>query len=895
LRHPKKLNLVQVPGTNSYDISGFAWNKTVVPGATATFGFCADGYGPRAKVVSASGAPFGTDAAGLTATYFDNADLTGPSVSRIDRGINFLWGERGPAATIGPDTFSARWTGSITPSFSETYAFTTTTDNGVRLWIGGQLLVDDWTETTPQGSELRSHAATIALEAGRHYELKMEYFESTGNAQAVLEWSSSSQPRAVVPASAFMTAIEPGEPGACDVTMNVRVDTTVHPIPAEIYGINSATAARIAEDRLGSTRFGGNRCSAYNWETNASNAGSDYQFQNDGFLSSSNAPGQAIAQLLSDTADHAMTTVVTIPVGGYVAADKRGDGDVRSTPDYLQTRFFGNYADHDGPLPLVPDATDRSVFQSEFVNWATLTYPTTKIAFMLDNEPDLWSSTHAEIWPVKPTYDDVTSRNAEYAAMIHRRVPNATVVGYGSYGWTGWETLQGSPDAQTKGRFLDYYLDKMREAEQTYGHRVVDAMDIHWYPEARGDNTRITENCTTAGCVAARVQAPRSLWDATYTEDSWIAQWMTKGPIVLLSRMKASIEAHYPGTKLAINEWNYGAGSHISGGIATADVLGIFGRDGVAMANNWMGEPSEFAHGAFQIFRNYDMVGSAFGDTSIGAVASDNDLASVYAAYDGKDRNRVTIVAINKSATAKTAGIRVAHQRSFRSAQVYVLSTAAWSEYYHIAHPQVADSIHTVATNAFSYVMPAYSVSIIVPSMDEDVAKGPSWPPPPAPPQFGGWTFDTTLNSWTSSSNAGGTIAWDGTTGNPNPGSVKINCPFSKTGQNVTVHIGEPKVDLTGKKITLRLRSDGNFSGGVIFYVMSRWRDWSHYTWIGQGWGVPGTNWITMTFDTNAAKASNPNFNPSIIADMGIQIQSNASSKPTTLWLDSVQYPLATP
>jgi hypothetical protein len=125
------------------------WNKTLVPGAVTHFGFCARNSGPRARVVSVSGAPFGTDAAGLTGTYFANADLSGDGVSRIDRGINFIWADRGPSATIAGKAFSARWTGSITAATSEKITLSTTSLVGLRLWINGQPLVDDWANTRP--------------------------------------------------------------------------------------------------------------------------------------------------------------------------------------------------------------------------------------------------------------------------------------------------------------------------------------------------------------------------------------------------------------------------------------------------------------------------------------------------------------------------------------------------------------------------------------------------------------------------------------------------------------------------------------------------------------------------------------------------------------------------
>ena len=115
----------------------------------------------------------------------------------------------------------------------------------------------------------------------------------------------------------------------------------------------------------------------------------------------------------------------------------------------------------------------------------------------------------------------------------------------------------------------------------------MDVLDLHWYPEARGGGVRITEANNAAAVAAARVQAPRSLWDPAYGENSWISIDARVGAIRLLPRMREKIAAHYPGTRLAITEYNYGGGDHVSGGVAQADVLGIFGREDVFAATLW--------------------------------------------------------------------------------------------------------------------------------------------------------------------------------------------------------------------------------------------------------------------------------------------------------------------
>jgi hypothetical protein len=131
---------------------------------------------------------------GLSATYFDSATFSGAVITRTDPTVNFTWGLGSPAGAVGPDTFSARWTGQVEAQFTGTYTFYTQSDDGVRLWVNGQQLVNNWTNHS-----LTENRGTIALTAGQRYAIRMEFFENTGSATARLLWSSSSTPKAVVP------------------------------------------------------------------------------------------------------------------------------------------------------------------------------------------------------------------------------------------------------------------------------------------------------------------------------------------------------------------------------------------------------------------------------------------------------------------------------------------------------------------------------------------------------------------------------------------------------------------------------------------------------------------------------------------------------------------------
>ncbi|MBZ4417601.1 PQQ-dependent sugar dehydrogenase [Myxococcus sp. RHST-1-4] len=132
---------------------------------------------------------------GLRAEYFDALDFTGAKLERVDTTVDFRWGDGSPDASMDGNTFSARWTGSVVPQFSEVYTFYTQSNDGVRLWVNGQLLIDNWAR-----HDTTENLGTIALQAGRAYSLRMEFFETSGVANARLLWSSPSRPKQVIPA-----------------------------------------------------------------------------------------------------------------------------------------------------------------------------------------------------------------------------------------------------------------------------------------------------------------------------------------------------------------------------------------------------------------------------------------------------------------------------------------------------------------------------------------------------------------------------------------------------------------------------------------------------------------------------------------------------------------------
>ncbi len=511
--------------------------------------------------------------------------------------------------------------------------------------------------------------------------------------------------------------VEPVDPGAGDVAFVVRADQDVHAISPWIYGINQVRDLDTKQRGTSLVRMGGNRLTAYNWENNASNAGTDYLNQSDDYLMTGlpngDKPGEAVRARATAALSKNAAFLATIPICGYVAADKNGGGDVNQTPNYLQARFRKTIARKNGAFSQTPDLADDSVYQDEFVAFLKTAFPAAfngnqaQFMFSLDNEPDLWSSTHPRIHPNPVGYAELVQKNIDFAKAVKDVAPNAVVTGFVSYGYNGYTSLQNAPDQN--GNFIEYWLDAMKAAETQAGKRIVDVLDLHWYPEARGNGQRITGDDTSAASVQARAQAPRSLWDSTYKEDSWIANDVLNGPIALLPWLKAKIDAHYPGTKIGFTEYWYGGGAHISGALAEADVLGIFGREGVFLANMWeLNDNVDMAYAALRAFTSYDGQGSHFGDTSVRATSSDVAKASVYASVDAQNTGRMVLVAINKTTGSLKASMRLAAYGNYKNAEIWQITSAKPDL---VSVPALAAG----ATNGFVYDMPALSVSVIVP------------------------------------------------------------------------------------------------------------------------------------------------------------------------------------
>jgi len=516
-------------------------------------------------------------------------------------------------------------------------------------------------------------------------------------------------------------------PERAAVTVTVTPSST-HPISPYIYGINFATKIDGVPNALTLDRTGGNRWTAYNWENNASNAGSDYQYQNDNALSDSRAPGDAVSVLIAEDQKNAMASIVTVQMQGFVAGDEDGPVNVSNPPDKKRFKkvFFEKKAVSNEPFTLKPSVSDDSVYMDEFI-WAIDrkfagqnifgAKPSTHPAFIsLDNEPELWKSTHLEIQgKTGITADSYIAKTIGLASAIKKQFPDSVIFGPAHYGFMGLYSWNGELSSTPFGSnwFADKYLTAMKNASAAFGRPLVDVYDFHWYPEATDHNGARINSLMSPNLsddqVQAIVQSPRSLWDKTYREKSWIIDALGQ-PIYILDRLQSRIDADNPGMKLALTEYNNGGGQHIAGTIAQADNLGIFGTHALFAASLWMLAPKEpYTLAGFRAFRNFDGDNHHFGDTSVRSTSSNAAVVVVYVSTDSSRAGRVVMVAINRSSMDQVTSIT--GQPLTGTARLYQMSAASAAKQSAIR--PVAAGVQPVSSSSITLTLPALSVTTV--------------------------------------------------------------------------------------------------------------------------------------------------------------------------------------
>jgi hypothetical protein len=276
--------------------------------------------------------------------------------------------------------------------------------------------------------------------------------------------------------------------------------------------------------------------------------------------------------------------------------------------------------------------------------------------YTLDNEPSLWHSTHRDVHPTGTSMEELLNKVLDYAGAIKEVDPAALIVGPEEWGWTGLFLSGLDQQHVSRNGFAKLLPDRSTHSDMDYipwlldqlridGRHLLDVVSVHYYPQGGefGDDT-------SDAMQLRRNRSTRSLWDPEYIDESWI-----QDRVALIPKLRSWVDEHYvPGTPIALTEYNWGAEDHISGATAQADVLGIFGREGLDMATRWATPRSETpTYKAIKLYRNYDGAGSTFGNTSVFLSGATPDTLAAFAAIRSSD-SALTIMIVSKYLSNRT-------------------------------------------------------------------------------------------------------------------------------------------------------------------------------------------------------------------------------------------------
>jgi hypothetical protein len=451
----------------------------------------------------------------------------------------------------------------------------------------------------------------------------------------------------------------------------VVVDCTApsHRISPLIYGIAFSNLRELKENHqweVGATarRWGGNPTSRYNWKLgNVWNTANDYFFRN---VILGTSPQYTSDSFLQANLQHGVQSALTVPMLGWVAKDATSVGFPKSffgpqqkmDPDVPEA---GNGIGPSGEALSPPSPTQTSVeappsFIHEWVRSIRekdQTRGRSVHQYILDNEPMLWNTTHRDVHPEPATYDELLERTIAYGTAVRQADPDAVIAGPAEWGWTNYynSAADVAPGGNKKDRkahgnvpLLAWYLKKLSEHEKQTGTRILDVVDVHFYPQGEGIGFE-ESGATDPATSARRIRSTRALWDPTYTDESWIDD-----KVELIPRLKRWISENYPGRGISIGEYNFGATKHMSGGLAQAEALGRFAEGNLTSAFLFTYPPNRSpTFWAFRAYRNFDGKGGGFQDNFVPSrfeKASDAQGMSLFASRSD-DGKRVVAVALN--------------------------------------------------------------------------------------------------------------------------------------------------------------------------------------------------------------------------------------------------------
>jgi len=583
----------------------------------------------------------------------------------------------------------------------------------------------------------------------------------------------SLQDLAGAPQSVFylddITLVSSGVPPVTNALVPIAIDAQLnrHPISPLIYGVAFASSNQLSDLNFTLNRSGGNAETRYNWQLNAHNHCADWYFES--LADSPGTPAAATDDFVANSRGGGAEAMVTISMIGWMP--KLGAGRARLA-SYATTNY-GPQTDTDWQYfpvagngigtnviahttwvittnnPNDANFATNSAFQRAYVQhltnqWGLSTNGGVRY-YLMDNEETIWHASHRDVHPIGATMQEIRDKFFDYAGVVKAVDPNALVLAPEEWGWSGYfdsgydQQNSGNHDRGTNGGwdYCPWLLNQFHQRATNSNQRLLDYFTLHCYPqggEFGGD--------TSVSMQLLRNRSTRQLWDTNYVDASWIGQQSANTILMLIPRMQGWVNSYYPGTKTGLTEYNWGAEGHINGATAQADILGIFGREGLDLANRWTAvAATDIVHKAMKLYRSYDGSKSTFGALSVAATVPNPDNVSAFAAVRSSD-GALTVMVINKQiALSATASFSLGNFLPSGTAQVWQLTSAN-------AITRLSDL--NITGRSFSNTVPAQSVTLLV--LPAAVPASPASNPAPANGATGA-VVNTSL-SWKAGTNA---------------------------------------------------------------------------------------------------------------------------------------------
>ncbi len=482
------------------------------------------------------------------------------------------------------------------------------------------------------------------------------------------------------------------------LSATVNFAGTRKPISPLIYGVNFGDDAQAASLRFPLRRNGGNSTTRYNWSANSHSTASDYYYQD--IPDSYDGQGRSTVDhfvFIGQSAGSA--SIITMPtIGWQPLGDRQKHGGfsiAKYGPQDQNECTYGDISycradDGNGYCDSVGTTTTYCKFDSYLGHWiikgnnpadTSIPMTTTDVTawvnhlvstfgsgsgagvryYALDNESMLWNSTHRDVHPAAPTYDEIWTKGRDVAAAIKAADPGAQVMGPVTWGWCDLFTSAADPVANGPGgscttgpdrnahggtEFVRWYLQQAKSYAQSHGNnRLIDYLDVHFYPQGGVDGLGDSGSSELPDDAAKRLRSLKELYDPNWLSESWIGQFDPNGKPNLIPRLKAWIAADYPGTKLALTEYKWGPDEGETGALAQAEALAIFGREGLDAATRWVSpDVGSLAERAYRLFLNYDNSHTIVAGDSIPTTPSNVDELGAYAIDNAGSRSYVVLI-----------------------------------------------------------------------------------------------------------------------------------------------------------------------------------------------------------------------------------------------------------